>query len=180
MTDNLPKRGRPSKKPPQEAMSSEQEATPSEKDKYDMAAERRRQHKQNLKRTNAIEGQRLVAPSRPGFHRRWVNDEGPGLQNRLQRGYEFVTDDDEAIPSSDEGSRKSQIVGTGKDGQPLRAYLMEIREDFYEEDQRAREESIRKNESQIRRAEYGGPGDSIGATGHAYAPKGSQLLNDGN
>lgn len=45
----------------------------------------------------------------------------------------------------------SQIVGTKEGGEPLRAYLMEIREDWYKEDQAAKTKRTDEIEAQIRR-----------------------------
>lgn len=66
---------------------------------------------------------KLAAPERPGFIRRWVNDEGNKVANAESLAYEFVADT--SIPGTGEGSRVSRLVGTQANGNPLRAFLME-------------------------------------------------------
>lgn len=66
---------------------------------------------------------KLQAPSRQGFVRRWVNDEGNRIANAEELAYDFVLDT--SIQGSGEGSRVSRLVGTKANGEPLRAYLME-------------------------------------------------------
>lgn len=66
---------------------------------------------------------KLQAPSRPGFVRRWVNDDGNRIANAEELAYDFVTDT--SIQGTGEGSRVSRLVGTKANGEPLRAYLME-------------------------------------------------------
>lgn len=73
----------------------------------------------------------------------------------LQGGYEFVRKDGKAS-TSDMGEAFSQIVGKTEGGTPLRAYLMEIREDWFNEDQATKQESIDATEKQIRRGELVG------------------------
>ena len=126
------------------------------KDKYALAAERRRRVREARKRLGGVPGQKLLATKRPGFVRRWANDEANNLEEMLDRGYTFVEDRDTVIPSTDVGERKSQHVGVKTDGSGLRAYLMEIPEEFYEEDQKEKEAEIRKVEQQTRRAKVGG------------------------
>ena len=101
--------------------------------------------------------QKLTAPSAPGKVRRWMNDAGGRLAMAQQGGYEFVTDDglkigDTNIGSGnmDLGSRVSRPVGTTADGKPLNAYLMEIDEDLYNEDQATKAAQIKAVDDQIR------------------------------
>ncbi len=96
--------------------------------------------------------QKLQANNRPGFVRRWINDDRQRLQLALQAGYDFVLHDDKA-KSSDDGGRISQIVGSKDGGGALRAYLMEIREEWYWEDQADKQQKIDATENLIRRGE---------------------------
>lgn len=66
---------------------------------------------------------KLQAPTRDGFVRRWVNDNGNRVAHAQELAYDFVSDP--AIQSTGEGSRVSRLVGTKANGEPLRAYLME-------------------------------------------------------
>jgi hypothetical protein len=100
---------------------------------------------------------KLDGGQRQGFVRRWVNDDGNRLQDFQAGGYEFVMNqlpagsDITARESTD--SRVSRVVGTKADGSPLTAYLMEIRRDWYEEDQAAKQKRLDDQESQMRRGE---------------------------
>lgn len=101
--------------------------------------------------------QKLSAPTVAGKVRRWVNDSGGRLPMAEQGGYDFVQDNGEKIGDTnigsgnqDMGSRISRIVGTKEDGSPLRAYLMEIDEDLYREDQADKAARIKEVDDQIR------------------------------
>jgi len=83
----------------------------------------------------------LAASVREGFQRRWVNDTAGRLQQAEQGGYTFVAQDPTA-KSTDVGARTSRIVGKDENGQGMRAYLMEIPMDWYQEDQRAKQKPI--------------------------------------
>ncbi len=66
---------------------------------------------------------KLMAPAKPGFVRRWFNDDGNRIAKAEDLAYDFVTD--EGIKTDDPSSRVSRLVGTKANGEPLRAYLME-------------------------------------------------------
>ena len=78
---------------------------------------------------------------------RWFNDE-PGRHDRaVSAGYEFVNsvevlgvgDKEVHGGNSDIGSRVSRIVGKAEGGEPVRATLMKIKREWYDEDQAAKE-----------------------------------------
>lgn len=83
---------------------------------------------------------RLVAPSRPGYRRRFVNiDDLNNLRYAQARGYTICQDvqleieceaDNVQYPSSG-GSMPTRHVGTTRSGQSQKAVLMEIPEDKY-------------------------------------------------
>lgn len=102
---------------------------------------------------------KLQAAKRSGFVRRWVNDNGARVQQALQGGYEYVKGPD--------GQNISQIVGSKDGGGPLHGFLMEIREDWYTEDQATKQEHVNATENQIRRGELVG---KVGQDG-VYVPK---------
>lgn len=83
---------------------------------------------------------KLSAPGRSGFVRRWFNDVSSRIKEALSAGWEFV-DDPEHIGDGPEtrdsglGAAVSQVVGVDRQGIPMSAYLMEIRQDWYYEDQ---------------------------------------------
>ena len=72
---------------------------------------------------------RLQAPSRDGYTRRWVNDDGNRIADAEELAYDFVSEP--LAKSSDAGSRVSRLVGTKANGEPLRAYLMETPHELY-------------------------------------------------
>lgn len=72
---------------------------------------------------------KLSAPARPGFKRRWFNDDGNRLAEAHELGYDFVTD--KGIQTSAPGSRISRLVGTKANGEPLPAFLMETPDELY-------------------------------------------------
>lgn len=108
---------------------------------------------------------KLGIAQKPGYVRRWVNDWPGRLLRAQQAGYEFVAD----ATSKDEDGRMKRHVGTHPDGSPLFAYAMEIREEFYKEDQLAKEASLKEVDAAIRR---GVPqGDQAGGfEGKSYVP----------
>lgn len=124
-------------------------------------------------------GQRMLASQRKGFHRHWINDTGANLEEMLDRGYTFVKDETASINSDSLDSNRSLQVS--KNGPPLTAYLMEIPDKVYQEDQDAKEIDIQKSENQIRHAaDAGGLGGERTADGESvlYNPNegGNQLL----
>lgn len=88
---------------------------------------------------------KMATPERKGYIRRWVNDEMDGRIQRFKAGgYQFVEDSNVKIGEQAEsgnrhlGSAKTLVVGTHPNGEPKLAYLMEIKKEFYDEDQRAK------------------------------------------
>lgn len=89
---------------------------------------------------------------------RWVNDEKGRVEKLQLMGYEFVPSEGEQIGdpdtfggNTDMGSRISKIVGSTKDGKPLRSYLMVQDKESYEEDQSLKEAENKKVDEAIRR-----------------------------
>ena len=85
----------------------------------------------------------LDTPVREGFRRYWFNDVPGRIQSALKGGYDFVTEDtllgdnpNSNITETDPGgTRVSRVVGTNTDNSARVAYLMEIPEEWYNEDQ---------------------------------------------
>lgn len=81
-----------------------------------------------------------------GYNYRVINDVDDRLTLALEGGYEFVESneklgDDKAAEASKVGSRVSKPVGNGING-----YLMRIKNEFYEEDQAAKEADLVETE----------------------------------
>lgn len=98
---------------------------------------------------------KLAAPERAGYHRRWINDHGDRIAQATQGGYQFVEDDTE-VDETGRGAKRFMTVGTKEDGTPLKAYLMEIRQEFFDEDQRAKQSKIDDTDAAIERGEVKG------------------------
>lgn len=103
---------------------------------------------------------RLSAPKRPGYVRRWVNNKPGRIQMFQQAGYKVVTDQeyDPANPGmvrvGDQFTDKPAIMGSSvveEVGGGNKAVLMEIRKDWYDEDQAAKARKIDQMEAQIKR-----------------------------
>lgn len=110
----------------------------------------------------SVDGDTVERLRKEGNMPRWVNDDAKGRINQLQqRGYEFVIDDavkvgEDGAGNTDLGTRVSRIVGTHKNGDPMRAYLMVQPTEYYEEDQNEKENINKKVDDAIRRGEPGG------------------------
>lgn len=91
----------------------------------------------------------------PNYVYRWFNDQGGRLAQAQQADYQFVTSDENVTVgaaedlNTDEGSYVSQIVGKTEDGKPMRAYLMKIKREFYEEDQATKQEQVDEMDAAI-------------------------------
>jgi hypothetical protein len=97
---------------------------------------------------------KLSVPTRPGYVRRWVNDTEGRLIQAEQGGYQYATDQSLQIgavdidnENRDLGARISRVVdkSTGQ-----KAYLMEIKEEFYAEDQRAKVKEVTEKDRLIK------------------------------
>ncbi len=94
---------------------------------------------------------KLAAPSRPGFHRRWVEGKPGRLAFFQELAYEFVTDP--SIKSDSTDSRVSRLVGTQVGGAPRYDFLMECPDSEYQAGIEEKEEARRPFEQAINRGE---------------------------
>lgn len=99
---------------------------------------------------------KLSFKERPGYVRRWFNDEPGRIANAEDLAYTHV--EDRSIKSDGTDSRVRRYVGKDDNGQPLYAYLMETPEREYAYGQTEKAEAIRRNEEAIceGRSEQGG------------------------
>ena len=114
---------------------------------------------------------RLKAPERPGYKRRWINDDGKGrLQAALEGGYTHVTDPNLKVGEDGGGSatdtRVSRIVGRAEGGKPLRAFLMEIPSKQYQADQASKQSALDEVDRAIRKGRVVADGEE-----HRYVPE---------
>lgn len=89
---------------------------------------------------------KLGLPDRPGYDRHWFNDTGGRIHDVLRAGYTHI---EERLDGRD--MKLSRRVGVNEDGSPLMAYAMEIRQEFYTEDQAAKQAGIDETEASITR-----------------------------
>lgn len=97
---------------------------------------------------------KLDAPAREGFVRRWVNDDAGRIQDFERAGYACV--EDQEIHTDGEGSRVARRVGVQDNGDPLYAFLMEQKQDWYNEDQATKQAELDKVDAAIKRGDGGG------------------------
>jgi len=93
----------------------------------------------------------LTAPKRKGYVRRFVNDEKDRINQFEEAGYNIVHDDVQvgdpnAGQETQIGSITNKAVGAG-----TRAVLMEIKEEWYQEDQKAKQDRISVGENDMKR-----------------------------
>ncbi len=118
----------------------------------------------------------LTAETREGYHRHWINDKPGRLELAIDGGYEFVKDKNGKVGehgnlgSHDLGSMVSRIVGTNEGGTPLRAYLMEIKQEWRDEDVKAKLSIAYEIDNQIRNGQAGDDGNEYG-NDHRYVPE---------
>jgi len=103
----------------------------------------------NKKRTPIGTRNVLKSENREGYVRRFVNNVDGRVDMFLDAGYSIVNDDtktaDDNVGSATKlGSNASRNVGGGTN-----AVLMEIPEEFYNEDQLAKEQKIKRSEESI-------------------------------
>lgn len=98
-----------------------------------------------------------------GFVPRWVNDVDGRVEQALAGGYVYVEPEEAKSVgqmalhegNSDLNGRVSKIVSKGG-GQPIRAYLMKIKKEFYDEDQAAKQARNDEIEDALRNGQPGG------------------------
>jgi len=109
----------------------------------------------------------------PGYHLHWFNNTDGRIERAERGGYEFVMSDEVPLlgqgalhqANSDLNSKVSKIVS--RDDSQLRAYLMKIKQELYDEDQEAKEEVNKRVDEQLRQ---GTPGGNV--VENQYVPEG--------
>ena len=112
---------------------------------------------------------KLNYPTRPGYHRHWFSDTGGRIHDAGMAGYEFVEENEDG-----RSVKVSRRVGTNEDGSAMMGHLMEIRQEFYDEDQAVKQSRLDEIDAQITRKDapiksdaedadkfYSGAGSSI-------------------
>lgn len=88
--------------------------------------------------------QKLAYPTREGYRRYWFNDDPGRLQKALEAGYDHVFD-----PILKQNVQR--IVGRAESGGPLVAFLMEIPQEWFEDDMAAYQKIIDEKEAGYKR-----------------------------
>lgn len=93
--------------------------------------------------------QRLKAPERMGFKRHWFNDIHDRLQSAYLAGWEHVVNAN--LQTGEGGSKDAQHLGAtvSRDVGGIRAYLMEIPIEIWQEDQMQKTLARRANRSSV-------------------------------
>jgi hypothetical protein len=118
---------------------------------------------------------KLQVPEIKGYVLRWVNDVDGRPERAVEGGYVYVTK--EEVPkkigegnlhqdNSDLNAKVSKIVSKGNKA-PVRAFLMKIKKEWYEEDQRKKEGVNQQVDEALRQ---GTPGGNV--VDNQYVPKG--------
>lgn len=102
-----------------------------------------------------------------GKHPRWINDEGNNLHDKTVRDdYDKV----DGVPPV--------VVGTTKDGLPIKAYLCAKPEEFIREDRDRLDSKRRETEAALLRGKN--PQDPISADDSFYAVEGNSIRRGGS
>ena len=102
-----------------------------------------------------------VSGKEPGYTYRVVNDQGSRVAEFLDRGYELVEATDVRVgdkrvnATTPEGTKAQVSVGKGE-----KAFVMRIKQDWYDEDQKAKQVQVNELEAAIKQnvsgaADYG-------------------------
>lgn len=97
----------------------------------------------------------------PGYFLAWINDDGGRIEEAQMGGYEFTAREEIILcpgvtpGNGDLGSKVSMIVGKTKEGGPMRAYLMKIRNEWKEEAREIIRDIRRKKMEAIKRGTMG-------------------------
>lgn len=89
-----------------------------------------------------------VAMDIPGYHLRWINDDGIRVMQAQQGGYSFVSPAEVGL--TDKESQVKRLVGKTESGAPLYAYLMKIETAFYNEDRETIQREVDRFDTAIR------------------------------
>lgn len=117
---------------------------------------------------------KMKLPDIPGYRTRWFNDTGERIETAKKGGYTHITKAGIKVGTgaekghTDLGAVVSMVVGTQSNGQPLRAYAMKIKQEWFIEDQAKKALAVRETESQIKSGNLPG---SKGDTSHRYIPE---------
>lgn len=117
--------------------------------------------------------QKLDAPQRPGYVRRWVDDSPARIMEMQELGYDFAQDKaaDGARRTDGQGSRISRMGGKRDDGSPHHLVLMETPVEDYDLGRKEKEDALKPFEDALRAG-----ADTTGRLQDAYKPSASSSI----
>jgi len=93
----------------------------------------------------------LTAPKKDGYIRKFVNDKDGRIEMFKAAGYRLVEED---ILVGDNSIKRTQLPGSSVSvpvGGGVKAVLMETKKDWYDEDQKAKQDKITAGENDMKR-----------------------------
>jgi hypothetical protein len=130
---------------------------------------------------NGTEGKLRIGHHIDGYHLHIFNDTPGRIEQALNVGYEFVKPDEVGgtavnvvSRNTDVGDKVRFLVGTDSNNEPQYAYLMKLKQEFYEEDQSALQAKNDAVDAAIRGGKNTGEGHS---TDGFYTPQGGIKLS---
>ena len=123
---------------------------------------------------NGTRGKLVVDGEIPGYHLHIINDDRNRLQDATSNGYEFVSPKEIEGVSENVVSRNGELgsdrvrflVGSQENGQPMYAYLMKLRQEWYDEDQAELQKKNDMIDNAVRKGTITGDNPAF------YVPKG--------
>jgi len=118
--------------------------------------------------------QKLDAPQREGYVRRWVDDSPARIMEMQELGYDFAQDQAAtgAKRTDGLGSRISRMGGKRDDGSPHQLVLMETPKEEYDIGRQEKEDSLKPFEEALRSG-----ADTTGRLQDAYKPSVSSSIS---
>jgi hypothetical protein len=107
--------------------------------------ENRRVSRENRKPFGS-QTQKLAYKKREGYHHHWFNDVPGRIAAAKEAGYTHVIDETTQKPIQ-------MVVGTTQQGGPLTGFLMEIPEEWFQEDMQKQQDAVDEKEETIRRGQ---------------------------
>lgn len=104
-----------------------------------------------VRRPFGSQDQKMAYAEREGYHRHWFNDTPGRIHRAKEAGYEHVIGHD--------GENVSLVVGSKEGGGPLLGYLMEVPQEWWEQDRAQTQKLTDDTLSAIRRGKSENPED---------------------
>lgn len=92
--------------------------------------------------------QKLAYAARAGYHRHWFSDLPGRIEQAAEAGYTHVMDT--------EGKKVARVVGISPSGGPQTGFLMEIPQEWYDEDMSREQQTVDERDHAIRTGSVGG------------------------